>query len=105
VAADRARARAEFASAGHIYLAAAALQAGCRDARATLERARALAFAGAALAQAGDYLRVQTVLVQARDGLADVRRHDPQRASDARRYADLVEQVIAAIDAVARASM
>lgn len=104
-AGDRYHAARLYGQAAQWYLAATRLTRDCRSLSGTLLSARSLAQAGAALAQSGDYLRALDLLHAAQSKLASLTAANPQTAASARSYSELVQNVISAIDKVARASM
>jgi hypothetical protein len=104
-AGDRYRDVGRFTDAAHWYLVATQNTRGCRSGEDALLNAHALAQAGSALAQSGDYLRGLTLLNAAQVRLTAIAAFDPRAADAARAYADAVQNMIAAIDRVAQASM
>ena len=77
---------------------------GCRTVTGALFGARALAQAGATLAQSGDYQRALSLLGSAQARLTSIDPSAPEAAT-ARNYLELVQNVISAIDRVAQSSM
>ncbi len=104
-AGDRYRAQRDFVNAARWYVAATRHGAGCDRPDDLLLNAHAIALAGTAYAQSGDYLQALSFLHQAQSRLTALSAAPPSVANDARAYADRVEKLISVIDEVAQSSM
>ena len=104
-AGDRYHAVHQYQQAAHWYLAATRQTRDCRNVNGALQSAKSLAQAGAALAQSGDFDAALRLLHAAQSKLESLPPANAQTAEAARSYSELVQNVISAIDKVARASM
>jgi hypothetical protein len=104
-AGDRYHDAHDYGRAARWYLAATRLTRDCRSVEGTLLSAHLLAQAGAALAQSGDDQSALEFLHAAQSKLESLTAANAQTAAAARSYSELVQNVISAVDEIARASM
>jgi hypothetical protein len=104
-AGDRSDKHGRYVEATHWFLAANRYTRDCRAAGDLLIGSRAIAKAGSALAQSGEYLKALSLLHAAQARLARLTSGDSQIATAAQSFSDQVGNLIAAIDRVAESTM